>query len=159
MTLPCSCFTPEYIFLLTEVVSLDAAGAVSGRVALGQVSTLPISPRAGSPGHDLTWTGGIVGPLFPRFLFCPSSVEVLPTCCLSACRPWKERGVCSSSTRHLTGFRCRRRHSVARSVVTAFFFCSVENAICWNGFAGCSCPTDYLQGFSWISCPGLLIFL
>lgn len=123
-------------------------------MALGEVSALSISPCAGSPGHGLTWTRGIVVPLFPWFLFCLSSVEVLPACYLSAGRSWRERGVSSSSMRRLTGFGCRRGHSVARSIVTAFFFCHVENKICWNGFADYSCPTDYLQGFSWISCPG-----
>jgi len=61
--------------------------------------------------------------------------------------------------RSFTGSRCRRRPSVARSVVTALFFCSVENSACRNGFADYYCPTDGLQGFSWISCPRLLIFL
>lgn len=68
--------------------------------------------HAGSPGHGLTWTRGTVVPLFPQVLFWPSSADVLSTCYLSAGRTWRERGVCSSSIRHWTGFRCRRSNSL-----------------------------------------------
>lgn len=128
--------------------------AVPECVALGELSTLSINPHASSPGHGLVWTRGTKVPLFPQFQFCLSSIEVLTTCYLSAGKPWREWG---SSTMCLTGFRCRRRHSVARSAVTAFFFCSVENSVCLKGFADYSCPTGCFQSISCTTCPGLLI--
>lgn len=121
VTLPCSCFTPGYIFLWAEVVSLDAAGLCldvwhSGKWALSPSALVEIGP-----GHGLMATRTAVVPLFS---FCPSSAEILFTYNLSAERSLE--GVrCTSAQGASLGSGAEGAIQLPDQVAQCVFFCFV----------------------------------
>lgn len=129
VTLRRSCFTPGCVFSLTVVVAHDTAG-----LSLEKVSALSI----------LLWTRGTGVPLSPWFLFCLSLVGVLPTCYLSARRPWRERSVCSS-TRVLTWVEVQQETFGCQISCNNIFRLLCRNYDVFEGFTDYCCAADYLQ--------------
>lgn len=152
VSLPYSCFAPGYIFLQTEVVTLDTVGLCLGVWHWGKWALCPSAQAKSNPGHGLMGIRTTVVPLFSWFSFCPSSVEHLLTYNLSAGRSWERERYTSAQGASL-GSGTETTSQLPDQFSSAS--CRVQSV---KGFAEYSCPVGYLPSISRITCPGLLIF-
>lgn len=132
VALPCSCFTPGYIFPWTEVISLYTAGLWLGVWHSGKWVLCPSAHVKSNPGQGLTGTRTIIVPLFSWFSFCPSSAEILLTYSLSAGRPWK-RARCTSAQGTCLGSGAEGAIQLWDHLEQHVLFCLVYSAEC-EGF-------------------------